>query len=54
MQRLTDMWEGLIGGTTRSENETLRERDRMERIERISEAYKNLYWTRIISLQAND
>jgi len=54
MQRLTDFWEGLYGGTTRNANESIRERDRFERIERVSEAFKNLYWTRIISLQADE
>ena len=50
MRRLTDIWTNLVGGVERSENETLRERDRLNRMERVSEGFSNFYWTRLISV----
>ena len=53
MHRLTDYWSNLFQGGNRNVNETLINRDRLERIERISETFRNLYWKQILSLQNN-
>ena len=53
MQRLTDIWENLLGGSGRDSGATQRERERLDRVERVQEAFHNLYWTRIISVQQN-
>ena len=53
MHRLTDIWSNLISGTNRNENETVQYRERMDRMERITDTFNNLYWTRVISMQDN-
>ena len=53
MRRLTDIWENLLGGSDRDSGAIQRERERLDRVERVSEAYQNLYWTRIISVHQN-
>lgn len=50
MQRLTDIWQNLLGTTARDAGAAARERERFDRIERISEAFQNLYWTRILTV----
>ena len=50
MRRLTDIWSNLVGGSERSQNEVLRERDRLDRMERVSDSYQNLYWTRMVAV----
>lgn len=50
MRRLTDIWTDLVGGIERSQNEVLRERDRLDRVERVSGAFSNFYWTRLVAV----
>ena len=55
MQRITDLWRNLVRyhPPPREENppEVYEEEEEDEREAEISEAYRNLYWTRLISLQ---
>lgn len=50
MQRLTDIWQNLLSAT-RNEDEGRQNQHRLERLNRVTEAFENMYWTRIISLQ---
>lgn len=50
MQKLTDIWVNLLGATTRDAEASERERERFDRIERVSDAFHNMYWTRIIDV----
>ena len=50
MQRITDIWQDLVTRTRSDPNAAIREREQLERLERVSAAFQNLYWTRILSL----
>ena len=54
MRRLTDIWENLLGSSGRDSGAIQRERERLDRIERVSETFHNLYWTRIICVDQNN
>ena len=51
MQRITDIWQDLVTRTRSDPNAAIREREQLERLERVSAAFQNLYWTRILSLE---
>ena len=51
MQKLTDIWQNLMASAPRDEDTGNRN---LERLERVSEAFHNQYWSRIISLQKPD
>ena len=50
MQRLTDIWTNLVGGSSSNLDAAQRDRERLDREERIREVFNNQYWTRIIAI----
>ena len=44
----------MLGSSGRDSGATQRERERLDRVERVSEAFHNLYWTRIICVEQNN
>lgn len=52
MQRLTDIWQNLLGTAAGEAGTAARERERLDRMERVSEAFHNMYWTRIRAVDA--
>ena len=53
MQRLTDIWRGLIGGTQTQAAAMEQEREQQEREVHLGEAYRHLYWTRVVRIDSD-
>ena len=51
MQKLTAIWQNLMASAPRDQDAGNRN---LERLERVSEAFQNQYWSRVISLQKPD
>jgi hypothetical protein len=58
MQRITDIWRNLVRYPGREEAEaehaTDNDEDSSSSEDAIAETYRNMYWTRIISIQRPD
>ena len=54
MQRLTDKWQGLLGNAPQNEASQEREREESERDEHLADEYRNMYWTRVISVGSGE